>query len=221
MKNLFLIVLAAIIIASFGCNKDSDVKYTIKGKFTRSCDDTTPISRFNLILYLENIDAKESKTIATTTTNERGEFTFQYSTVPNSNSSIGVSTENGRVTYLHNIPKNRNFEANIYAQENYFYIIKIKTDKPYTTKDTLFYLENANNKNFILGPFYNNQVLDTVVLSAPQFWADGANETPTTYIGYSWKLGSEYNIGAQNYIVSMNLTPCKKYNEVIFDLTKL
>jgi hypothetical protein len=221
MKNLYFIILSAITVASFGCNKDSGEKYTIKGRFTKSCDDTTPVSRFNLILYLENTDANEIKTIAKTTTNERGEFSLQYFTLPNSNSNIGVSTENGRVTYLLNIPKNRDFETNIYSRDNYFYIIKIKTDKPYTNKDTLFYLENANNKNFVLGPFYNNQVLDTVILSAPQFWSYGANEAPTTYIGYSWKLGSEFNIGVKNYIVNMNLIPCKKYNEIVFDLTKL
>lgn len=215
-----LAFLFALMIAS--CKKDPGEQYTISGKFTKSCDDTTPITKFNLVLYEDYPDAKESKNIATATTNERGEFTFKYYSISIPlKKDIGVSTENGKVNYLYNLPKNQDLDVNIYSKDNYFYIIKIKTDKPYTNSDTLFYLQNAINKNFILGPFYDNQVLDTVVMTAPLNWHDGEGASPTTYLGYYWKLGSEHNTSVKSNIVKMDLIPCKKYNEVVFDLTKL
>jgi hypothetical protein len=213
---MFLFAVTTVIF--FGCTKDTGEQYTIKGKLLKSCDNPEPIVGQNLILE-KYTDGGRSKyeTIGTTTTDENGIFSIKYSSV-GASSALNLKPQEGSYSYLANIPTDVNIEENVYTKDNFFYIIKIKTTNAYTEKDTLFYTLGSDTQ-YLVGPFTDNQAIDTVVKSNRQGWSYGQSEQKILF-NYTWKLGSQYNDPSRGNVVNAYLTPCKKYDEVVLDLTK-
>ncbi|RZK15186.1 MAG: hypothetical protein EOO43_15410 [Flavobacterium sp.] len=81
----------------------------------------------------------------------------------------------------------------------------------------MFYTLGPGEK-YITGPFTDNQEVETVVQSSSQHW--GENGELRSNVQVIWKLGSRYNDPTRGNIVNTPLIVCKKYNEVVLDLTK-
>jgi len=221
MKNINIFFLLAAVLLFTSCTKEPGAQYTIKGKLLKSCDNSAPVVGQNLVLEKYDKDNGKTEIISSATTDENGAYSLSYSAVgKKSYVNLNVLPQSGLGSYLENIPIDEDMDINIYARDNYFYIIKIKTDKPYTNQDTLFYMQSAIENGYIVGPFTDNQVLDTIVKTNAQGWYYVENAKPSLYINYAWKLGSEYKDPAKDNVVSVYLTPCNKYDEVVLDLTK-
>jgi hypothetical protein len=228
--NIYLTLSIFIsIFACIGCkeeNEETDKTYTITGKVVTSCDNPVPVANLPFELWYYSDSKRDSKQHATGVTDENGGFNISYSHTPNGfNSTLSIITANGpfgQKTLLANIPQNKNIISDIYTDTNYFVIIKISTVQQYTNSDTLFYYSGSfvANEKFIRGPFYNNQIIDTLVFSSVQGWSKTNQSGQGVSYFNRWLIGKKYfDPKRQNEIYTL-IEPCKKYNEVVLDLTK-
>ncbi len=232
MKTYQLIIsilLCSVLLFNAKCPSDIDdkpnIQYTITGKLVKSCDNPIPMINRSFDLWYNTNGGGKSDLKATATTDSLGNFKLIYTTTPHSvSSTLDIIEANGfgQKTLLANILQNTNIDiGNIYTDTNVFIVAKIKTEKTYSTNDTLFYFLGSfsANKKFIVGPFANNQILDTIVTHQTQGSLVNSSSQSSNY--YSrWLLGVMYfdNKGANE--ITTPVTQCKKYNEVVLDLTK-
>jgi len=228
MKNTtsIFLILAFFVIMLSNCKRDDSQVYTISGKVVKSCDNPIPISNLAFELWYYSDGKRDNANKGSGVTDANGNFSINYTSTPGGfNSRLELITSNGpygQKPLLSKIPQNRNIYVNhVYTDTNFFMVVKIATEKSYSDKDTLFYsVSNAGKFKFIIGPFSNNQHIDTV----SNFYFDGWNDPndPKNRKGlfdYIWKLGQNYEDPDRSNQPYMRLEPCHKYNEVVIDLT--
>jgi hypothetical protein len=218
----------SISVLHYGCKEDeSDKSYTITGKVVKSCDNPMPFANLPFELWYYSDSKRDSKQHATGVTDENGEFKISYTHTPNGfNSSLNIITANGpfgQKNLLYNIPQNQNIHAdNVYTDSNYYLIAKINTEKSYTALDTLFYNIGLplGQYKYVVGPFSNNQIVDTVSLFLFDGWSDISGSRFKRNYEIRWLIGIKYNDPKKQNRPTTSIDLCKKYSEVVLDLTK-
>ncbi|MBU3661636.1 MAG: hypothetical protein FGM41_00350 [Bacteroidetes bacterium] len=226
----FIEILFAFLLLNLiqtGCKRDDSQVYTISGKVVKSCDNPIPISNLAFELWYYSDGKRDNAQKGTGVTDANGNFSINYSSTPGGfNSRLELITSNGpfgQKPLLSMIPQNKNLEAgNIYTDTNYFLNVIIRTEKNYTDKDTLFFsIANGVKFKFIKGPFINNQFIDTVSSFYFDGWNDPNNRAKRVgLIKYEWKIGANYADPKRNNQPFITVEPCRRYNEVLIDLTK-
>jgi hypothetical protein len=216
-RSIFTII-TIMIFAIFlsNCRKDNGEKFTIRGKLLNSCDNPEPVSGHQLFLeFSYGINNKYEQIAATT--NADGSFEFTYE----KKNAMGEMTISGRqanglgtLNYLFGIPIGRDLNIeNLYIENNFFAIIRVNIKRITTSDDTIFYslISGTNNfSKFLVGPFTDNQLFDTVMYHNAQFF-DLAKEKyyqTKSHAYFPWKLNTT---GKIKEIWAMH-EPCKKYN---------
>jgi hypothetical protein len=216
---IHLIILAFVLLFN-GCVGDD--KFTIKGKLLTSCERPEPASGYQLLLTFNYGVNSKFEQIATTT-NTDGSFEFTYEKkFPHGEMFINGRQSNGlgTINYLNGIPVGRNLDiGNLYSGINSCALIKIKTIRQTSQKDTVFYNKVAGQnifKNYITGPFDDGQILDTLFYRNVQFY-DLANyrsysESSPSGALFPFKLSNQTKIYYAKIVGSQFDIICFKYN---------
>lgn len=202
-----------------GCKRgENDDTYTIKGKLLYSCEKPDPVSGAELYLgYNYGINNKYEE--IGTTTNSDGSFEITYKDRSNLGELvIGGKKLNGTgsLEYLFGIPRWKDLNiGNLYAADNYTVYVVIQPKRATTAKDTLFYNMSAEVfKDYIVGPFAENQVMDTLVYRYAQFF-DIENKEKYRHDGafplaaFIYKIGHN---GKTQYASNESFLPCSDNN---------
>lgn len=223
-------VITFLIFTLNSCKRDGD-KYKVKGFFIESCNNSTPVKNFKLDLYETNYQCRQEY-LASTTTNEKGEFEFNYSKAKKASCVGGLSIkyDNSFSTALvaYNISANESIDIGTVYNDtrNTAYIIILKTNTNYTNQDTLFYDIAPKSSGidstyqYVTGPFQDGKAIDTLFV---KFSVEKAikDELLTNYQLGRWILKSEGKAlipqkPSQNFYVE----PCRHDNEVVIDISK-
>ncbi|MDP3928061.1 MAG: hypothetical protein Q8R57_03475 [Bacteroidota bacterium] len=163
-----LFLLSPLCLFTPGCKSEEET-YTITGKIVKSCDYPTPVSNLSFELWYYSDSKRNDALKASGVTDIDGNFSIQYTSTPNGfNSRMELITSNGpfgQKPILSRIPQNKNMAiGNIYTDTNYYMIVKIKTENNFSDLDTLYYniIKPYGQYDFLIGPFYNNQIIDTI-----------------------------------------------------------
>lgn len=174
MKNIITVFcLLALPFALSNCKKDANEIHTVTGKLLLSCSDNTPEKGVTIFLYNDNrgtLRSCDPGRLGTALTNDKGEFSITYSETCAGlhNGSITLRyINNNRIQedLVTNILPNRSLQlGSLYTKENVQYQFVVKTTKPYTSADTLFYdIEPKGGLDstykFVTGPFQNQMVI--------------------------------------------------------------
>ncbi|HYG14878.1 MAG TPA: hypothetical protein VEC12_03925 [Bacteroidia bacterium] len=121
--------------------KDLKKNYSVKGRLLHSCDNPVPVKNFSI--HLDKGGGGCKGEIQRVTTNNNGDFMFDYDatcTSPTGFITLGYDVSFSSSILVGQIRENENEDlGDIYLKDNGFYIIKIKTNQPYSSSDTLFY----------------------------------------------------------------------------------
>ncbi|HYG14875.1 MAG TPA: hypothetical protein VEC12_03910 [Bacteroidia bacterium] len=228
MKTAWVIFFTAFALTFASCKREGD-KYTVKGRLLKSCDNPVPVKNFTVYLYNDHKSLSNpcnSGQIATATTNENGEFELGYDkTCRSGGISLQYDVSFSSATLVDGIEPKKDYNlGDIYYRDNGFYIVKIKTNQPYTSSDTLFYDITGGGKDssysIATGPFYDGQVIDTLYETVVKML-----NYPTTAVNesISWILKSGKTDHKRRYLgqgQQFYIEPCKKYSEVVLDISK-
>jgi len=218
MKKLILTcnVITFLLLIISGCRRpnNNDNFCTITGKFLQSCDNPVPVSGHSLMLaYTYNSNGKYAEIPCTTL--EDGSFSFTYEKAAIMGELvIRGSRANGQGTlnYMYGIPIGKNLNiGEIYQKNNFFAIARLKPQRPTNSMDTLFYgFENGKFRSFVVGPFSENQEIDTTFVRNAQFYDfnNSSKYQKKSHSYYAWKLGEN---GRVNDIFALH-QPCLKFN---------
>ena len=196
--------------------KDLKKNYTVKGRLLHSCDNPVPVKNVEVDLY-----GSCKGPIEGATTNSDGEFLIDYEAICTHAPSLislqyDVSFSAARL--VTNIRANEHEDlGDIYLKHNGFYVIKIKTNQPYTFADTLFY----DVTKFRTGPFIDGMIIDTLVKTVEK----SQNSQPVASVNLliPWGLKNNTIYHHNKYFgqgQKFYIEPCKKYSEVILDISK-
>jgi hypothetical protein len=216
--NIVIIVSSIMLLNS--CQKDeNEGKFTIKGKLLNSCDKPEPVNGHQIFLeFSYGINNKYEQIAATTLAD--GSFELKYE----KKNAMGEMTISGRQTngsgtlnYLFGIPIGRDLDiGNLYLSNNFTAFVRINTKRNTSMSDTLYY---KRGKNFVfetslIGPFNQNQIIDTLVFRNTQFYDidnisayRGDGSFPS--FNYPYKIG----LNSKESFASNNLfQPCSNQN---------
>ncbi|HYG16425.1 MAG TPA: hypothetical protein VEC12_11780 [Bacteroidia bacterium] len=224
-----VIAILFIVAAATACKKDGD-KYTVKGRLLKSCDNPVPVKNFTVYLYNDyksSSNTCNSGQIATATTNENGEFELSYEkTCSSGKISLEYDVSFSSTALVDGIEPKKDYDlGDIYKMDNGFYTVKIKTNQAYTSSDTLFYDitnkgPNDSNYQYVIGPFVDGATMDTLFKSVYKDlnYVSGGSVTNSAI---KWIFKSNQTVYAKSrQPQQFYIEPCKKYNEVILDISK-
>lgn len=228
MKNTtsIILILAFCVIMLSNCKREDTRVYTISGKIVKSCNNPIPISNKAFELWYYSGNKRNDIQMGSGITDLNGSFSVNYTSTPSGvNSTLSLIASNGpyvQKSLLGNIPQNKDIYETIYVDTNYFVKVKIRAKKTFSNADTLFYYTGSftANMKYIIGPFQDNQIIDTLYFSGIQGWGNDNHETQGVKYFSRWLLGKNYvDLNRQNETYTF-IEPCKKYNDIILDLTK-
>ncbi len=216
------------------CKEEEDkTVYTIKGRFIKSCDSPVPVPNRPFQLYYydsEKVYGKKNKSgvVATGVSDNDGRFSIEY-TIKNSmvsDDGLDIQFDAGYYisTFLSNIPHKQNIDVgDIYMDTNYFAIIKIKTSTSFDN-DTLYYnIANGDHKG-IIGPFSNEQIIDTMSFYRVEGYSSSTTPVRARQISipFNYGIGNAYWRGkTARYYGSVKAEQCQKYSVIYLDLDTL
>jgi len=222
-KTKHILLLTGLAMACIFLSNCKDLKknYTVRGRLLHSCDNPVPVKGYSV--FLLNRDGGNCKgEIQRVTTNDNGEFLLDYESACSNGAdfiSLEYDVSFSSAILVSDIKINENEDlGDIYMKNNGFYIVKIKTNQPYTSSDTLFHgIHIAGKDSYIKGPFVDNQIIDTLLETV----AKAQNHFSTTSINriIGWQLKRDATT-YKSKLQMIYIEPCKKYNEVILDISK-
>jgi Neuraminidase (sialidase) len=211
-----LLFLMPICLFTQAC-KNGDETYTIKGKVLKSCTEPTPIAGRPLVLtYDYSLNKKSGQEY--TSTDAEGNFELKYTGQFNlGDLTISVKDDSSNFfrTLIRDIEKNRNLNiGNVLNADIFFAYLRIKTTKPNTQNDTLFFEKQGNKFNkFMLGPFTNGQIIDSISPDRELIYKP-RNEHRMSFV-YSFKIGFK---GKEQFVFGEEFIPCSKQNYLDIEL---
>lgn len=186
IKTGVLVFTILLLFTTSGCIQPEDIpfrkEYFISGRLVKSCDNPSPIANKLVILETDHsvklFCEPDYKVVARAYTDNNGYFTLKYeqqNCIPLLKVAIedpnGHPTQNhALVTYLKG--KENTLLGDVQLEPKIIYNYVIKTNRPYTQHDTLYYnIERLNGGRdssyaYISGPFTDGQVLSTYSESA-------------------------------------------------------
>lgn len=236
-----LIVLIFLLTTLSNCKKDNE-RYIIKGKLFATCDNPNPLANFEVYLYNDKKSALISGTcntgeLARTTTNENGDFELAYNGTCRSG-ELSLRYNKGNFSYNNvviDMEPNQDYDlGKVYRWKNGFYAYTIKTNYLYTDKDTLFYdIEYSGIPTIIdsvtwyfdstyktkVGPFTNGMVVSYDTTTVPHI-AKSDSYYKGNQIITRWMLKNDKTIHAMERNQKGYIESCKKYSEIVFDISK-
>lgn len=240
----YLVVLSAsifLLTTLTNCKKDNE-QYTVKGKLFATCDNPNPLANFEVYLYNDKKGVLVSGTcnageLARTTTNDNGDFELVYNSSCRSG-EVSLKYDVGNFSYRNvviDMEPNQDYDlGNVYRWKNGFYAYSIKTNALYSDKDTLFYDIAYNNTPTIIdsvtwyfdstykkaiGPFTNGMIIDRDTTTVP-YIAKPDSYYKGSQIITRWVLKSGNTIHAMERNQKGYIESCKKYSEIVFDISK-
>jgi hypothetical protein len=123
----------------------------------------------------------------------------------------------GALNYLFGIPKNKTLDVgNIYQSDNFFALVKIEPKRATTSSDTIYYkrVKSFVYQQYIVGPFFNGQVIDTMSYRNTQFY-DFQNKSAYhgdgsfPYVSYAYTIGKN---GKEKHASNESFIPCSSNN---------
>ena len=180
------LILLFVLFLFNACIKDTKV-YTIKGILSQNCNHT-PIAGEALELWQQREVGNQKATLATTTTDGNGYFTFSYK-VDNDNYPLTIRNAGG-YTYMERIPQRQNLQNLVVYQAPTTSIkLSLNVQNAYTSSDTLYITDfriYTTEKLKIAGPFTSGELY-----TAPTFDLLNQYYDPTTLtLGYKINNGS-------------------------------
>jgi len=194
-----------------------------------SCDNPVPVEDVNIYLY--NSLKPCGGAVQTVKTDKNGNFLFDYEATCKDNFNelslrYDVSFSSGILVSRIRVNENEDL-GDVHLKDNGWGVVKIKTNHPYTSSDTLFYNLSGtfgyagSTYSFKTGPFTDGEIIDTFNRTVEKIH-DHSRVTPKNF-NYPWGLKSGTIIhydkhlwGGEEYY----LEPCKKYNEIVLDISK-
>lgn len=220
MKNIIVIIcIAASAFTINSCKKDDEKKeYTITGRIVQSCDNPTPVN--NQSFKLKYLAAKALlgrpmvHEAGSCTTDKDGYFTITYVNIKQDDINLELIQDVGfgQNTVFSGIPQNTDLNVkDIYLKVPIYQIYKIKLSGISTSKsDTLIYEIGGQHDKNIIGPFLENQILDTIL-----FYSIHSYKSLSQPYSFTWRFSS-----SKNWTRTItNATLCNKYNDAIIDLS--
>jgi hypothetical protein len=191
------------------CKKNEDEnekeKYLFEGYLYEDCN-KEPISNKELFFYekkYRNFGSNQENFLGSTTTDAVGYYRFESAVCPSNNGSdfLQVKDANGELIFEDECrPGGKKNTRYLPVRERCRSaiskgILKILTEKSFTTNDTLIIGNFWNNQPplQLIGPFYTGQIIETDWLEVP-FKGGGyiGHIIGLTYeTGYYWGLGSQ------------------------------
>lgn len=158
MKNIILVIITISIICS--CKKEK-VSYKLSGQLS-SCFANVKRAYANeeIRLYQKNpgFFSNDDKALATTKTDNNGNFSFDYF-AENTNNKVAIQASSGFGfnTLVSQIPVKNIDNADFYLG-GYNLVVSLNVTKPYTNSDTL-YVSNLKTLIFVkkAGPFVSGR----------------------------------------------------------------
>jgi len=226
-----ILLLTGLSIACLFLSNCKDLKknYSVKGRLLHSCDNPVPVKDFKVDLY--NTHHRCEGVIQSAYTNADGNFLLDYDATCSDNFNelilqYDVSFSSAKLVQKIKINQNEDL-GDIYLKDNGWYEIKIKTNHLYTLADTLFYNITGGGSGdnfdylFVTGPFKDGQKVNTLYKTVYKI-QHGDRVKPMNHFS-RWILKSGTVIHSDKYLwdgEDYYLEPCKKYNEVILDISK-
>jgi hypothetical protein len=222
MKKILILIFSLFMITGIQCKIDTEVEnqqqYTIKGKLINDCENTSPIKDFYLHISSIGYVTITGLEVGPVITQADGSFEFKYKHTKFTKNLLLNANGNAGSTYqdfMVGIPVNQNIDiGDVYMKNNMYAVIKIKTERITSSADTLFYNLNdyRNNKssiNYVVGPFIDNQLIDTLVFYSVQIY-DNTNLDYEWYRRTKYNAYLQYSVGKNDSITSLSkvLKPC-------------
>jgi hypothetical protein len=183
MKKSLIYTLSLFLTVGIQCKKDEEIinqqQYTIKGKLLNSCDSLIPVTDFNLFISSLGYRTITELEVGPVPTQADGSFEFTYKHTKFTKSLLLSARGNTGYTYQNlilGIPVNQNIDiGNVFIKNNISAVINIKTKRITSDADTLFYnlkdyRENIISNNYAVGPFIDNQQIDTIIFQSVQIY---------------------------------------------------
>lgn len=224
MKHVIVIsLILSITFIGSSCNKDEEKKdYTITGRIVQSCSNPVPVANKTLQLLYHGTHPNQihSKTYnkGSVTTDANGNFNITYSGESRGSSEVlGLVEEVGAgySTVIGSIPLNKNINTgDVYYKSKITMVYKIKLLGTSTNADTILYDGgSALDRKTVIGPFYNNQVLDTFEFYTFQWFKNGVIGSTDDY-SFTWMPKN-----AKSWTdVNATYNFCSQSNDAIIDL---
>jgi hypothetical protein len=220
-KNL-LLTFSLFILLGIQCKKDEEIinqqQYTIKGKLLTACDSLIPVTDFNLFISSLGYWTITGLEVGPIITQVDGSFEFIYKHTKFTKSLLLSARGNTGYTYQNlilGIPVNQNIDiGNVYIKNNMYAVINIKTEKITSASDTLFYnlkdyRENIISNNYAVGPFIDNQQIDTIIFQSVQIYDNVTLDDEWLRWG-KHNAYLQYSVGKNDSITTLSkvLKPC-------------
>ena len=225
MKKLIKTIFCIVTISLFACKKDNT--NFIEGYFYEDCN-KTPTANFDLKIYtitIYGLKGPKEEYLGEVETDANGYFKFEFEGDPSITSH--QFRHNGNEYFTKPYKKKSTFCA--FKNVKCTHHVIIKTDKPFTNQDTLYFGAVLNATEIILaGPFTNGQTIPITI--RPNFGSTGAGLFPSDRTGegiFWWGIGAEeyekvsYNPAFQvppNVINNVPQNVCGQGGDIIVDL---
>ena len=176
MSKFLVFLLSGALLLAVGCSKEEDETiYTIQGTLYEDCSEK-PVANKIIRLYQPEISYwfgsnPVGGVLATTLTDEKGGFVFQFTDKGGLYQQIDCYTSS-YYTYaslVEHLPTKTNLTGlSLYLSVTYSANIYLDVKNPYSSYDTLYYTDaNVAKHRHITGPFHSqllNKVADQKVL---------------------------------------------------------
>lgn len=162
MKKFAYITLAFSFLLFTDCRREKS--WIVKRRLLYSCDNPIPVVGHPLF-----IRSSYSVSNPIIETDHEGKFSLPYELDYRQLEYLELQSHFYLKPYVIGIPKKENINVgDVYLYDNYFFVINVIVEKTTSNKDTIFYDYNAHTGygKFVVGPFENNQAIDTIAIGA-------------------------------------------------------
>jgi hypothetical protein len=188
-----------------GCKKEEKGTFTITGRVVQNCNDPIPLTGVKVELSYSGSSSKGNQvfTAGSATTDADGNFSITYENINQNIEGMylrQISSKFSQGTICTKIPYNRDLNMDdiyVNAQIKMIYKLNLK-GKQTSIEDTIYYFLHGQQAKIKVGPFYENQQLDTDTYYPIQRYGSLLSSNV-----FNWQLGKQNPYNAS--IIEFNL----------------
>ena len=165
MKKFAYIILAFSFLLFTDCRRERS--WIIKGRLLESCDNPVPVVGHPLF-----IRSSHSIVNPIIETDHEGKFSLPYELDYRQVEYLELKSNLNFKTYVIGLPKKENINVgDVYLNDNYSFVVNVFVEKLTSNNDTIYFDHNIHTGygKFVVGPFKNNQTIDTLVIRTTKF----------------------------------------------------